>query len=67
MLDFFVDFSNSEKLGRINNLHTVHADQSKIYANDPKCKTLAAIHGKAVDYAKSGEAPEDIPMKLIIR
>ena len=54
MLDFFVSFANNEKLGRINNIHTVIADKSKVFANDKDCKRLAAIHGKAVDYAKSG-------------
>jgi RNA-dependent RNA polymerase len=67
MLDFFVDFANSEKLGRINNTHTVHADQSPLYASCKECKILATIHGDAVDYAKSGKAPEDVPRDLIIR
>ncbi len=57
MLDFFIKFSNNEKLGRINNIHTVFADKSKVFANDSDCKRLAAIHGKAVDYAKSGVEP----------
>jgi hypothetical protein len=27
MLDFFIKFSDNEKLGRINNIHTVLADK----------------------------------------
>ena len=61
MLDFFVKFSDCEKLGRINNTHLITADKSSLFANDPNCKILADLHGKAVDYAKSGDPPKDIP------
>ena len=45
----------------------ITADKSPQFANDPECKLLADLHGKAVDYAKSGDPPKDIPHNLRIR
>lgn len=58
MLDFFIDYVNYEKLGQIDNSHLVHADQDENnFANNKKCQKLAEIHGKAVDFPKSGYCP----------
>lgn len=67
MLDFFVSYLNNETLGKINNAHLVLADQSHLFANDEKCLKLATIHGKVVDYAKSGEMPERIPASMCVK
>jgi hypothetical protein len=42
MLDFFIDYTNYEKLGQIDNSHLIHADQDLInYANNKICLKLA--------------------------
>lgn len=42
MLDFFINYTNYEKLGQIDNSHLVHADRNlKEYANDDKCMKLS--------------------------
>ena len=57
MLDFFIEYANSSALGQIANTHLVHADlnHENKYAGSKVCKKLAILHGKAVDFAKSGE------------
>lgn len=58
MLDFFIDYVNYEKLGQIDNSHLIKADRDlKNYANSKDCKQLARIHGKAVDFPKTGYCP----------
>ena len=58
MLDFFIDYTNYEKLGQIDNSHLVHADMDLInYARNKNCQKLAEIHGKAVDFPKTGYCP----------
>lgn len=58
MLNFFIDYLNYEKLGQIDNSHLVHADRNGIdFARDKHCIELAKIHGKAVDFPKTGECP----------
>lgn len=58
MLDFFIDYTNYEKLGQIDNSHLVHADKDlQNYANNKTCLKLADIHGKAVDFPKTGYCP----------
>ena len=62
MLNFFIDYANYEKLGQIDNSHLVHADRDLInYANNKNCQKLAEIHGKAVDFPKSGYCPPVSP------
>jgi hypothetical protein len=64
MLDFVVEYINSEKLGMIDNSHLIHAEKNlKKYAHSKICIKLAEYHGKAVDYGKTGIMPE-IPPKL---
>ena len=58
MLDFFIDYVNYEKLGQIDNSHLVKADRDPTnYAANKDCLELAKIHGKAVDFPKSGFCP----------
>lgn len=58
MLDFFINYTNYEKLGQIDNSHLVHADQDlNEYAKNSKCMKLSEIHGKAVDFPKTGYCP----------
>ena len=65
MIDFFVEYINSEKLGTIDNSHLVHADKNPIKcANSKICKKLAYYHGKAVDYGKTGDMPV-VPKMLL--
>lgn len=65
MMDFFVEYVNSEKLGTIDNSHLVHADKNRVNcANSKICKKLAFYHGKAVDYGKTGDMPT-VPKKLL--
>ena len=65
MLDFFVEYLNYEKLGQIDNSHLVKADRAVFYAKDKECIQLAEIHGKAVDFPKSGYCPEVDPKLLV--
>jgi len=58
MLDFFILYMNFESLGRIDNSHLSFADQSEVYAKDPKCLKLAELHSDAVDFGKTGYQPE---------
>lgn len=59
MLDFFIEYMNYDKLGKIANSHLVRADQdSNSYANNPLCLELAIAHGNAVDFPKTGYCPE---------
>ena len=58
MLDFFIDYTNYEKLGQIDNSHLIHADRDLVnFANNKNCLKLAEIHGKAVDFPKTGYCP----------
>ena len=58
MLDFFIDYVNYEKLGQVDNSHLIHADcDHSNYANNKICLELAEIHGKAVDFPKTGYCP----------
>ncbi len=42
MLDFFIDYTNYEKLGQIDNSHLIHADRDLVnYANNKDCLKLA--------------------------
>ena len=65
MLDFFVEYLNYEKLGQIDNSHLVKADKGVFYAKEKECIELAEIHGKAVDFPKSGYCPEVDPKLLV--
>lgn len=42
MLDFFINYTNYEKLGQIDNSHLVHADSDpENYANNKICMKLS--------------------------
>jgi RNA-dependent RNA polymerase len=65
MLNFFIEYLNYEKLGQIDNSHLVTADRSDHWAKDADCLELAKIHGKAVDFPKTGFCPEVNPKLLV--
>ncbi len=65
MLHFFIEYLNYEKLGQIDNSHLVKADMSENYAKDKECIELAKIHGKAVDFPKTGYCPE-VDARLLV-
>lgn len=54
MTDFFVDFMETDQLGRICNAHKMIADQSAEGVRDPKCIQLAEMASTAVDFSKTG-------------
>ena len=65
MLNFFIDYVNYEKLGQIDNSHLIKADRDhNNFANNKDCKQLAKIHGKAVDFPKTGYCPP-VPPELL--
>lgn len=58
MMDFFFEYINYEKLGQIDNSHLVKADSDLMsYADNTDCMKLCDIHGKAVDFPKTGYCP----------
>ena len=65
MVHFFIEYLNYEKLGQIDNSHLVKADQSPSFAKDKDCIELAKIHGKAVDFPKTGFCPH-VDSKLLV-
>lgn len=54
MNNFFLDFMQTDQLGRIAVLHRILADQKTAGTLDPSCITLAGMHSTAVDYSKTG-------------
>mgnify|MGYP000941427884 CR=1 FL=1 len=67
MLEFFVDYMNYDKLGKIANSHLVTADKDLTnYAHNSDCIKLAIAHGNAVDFPKSGYCPP-IDEKLFVK
>jgi hypothetical protein len=54
MADFFVDFMETDQLGRICNVHKMLADQSEEGVNDERCIKLAGMASTAVDFSKTG-------------
>ena len=52
--DFFIQFMETDQLGRIAVLHRVLADQNKDGTLHPDCITLAEMHSTAVDFSKTG-------------
>ncbi|KAI9757369.1 MAG: hypothetical protein M4579_003483 [Chaenotheca gracillima] len=61
--DFFVQYMKNDALGSIAHAHLAHADHSGLGVKDEKCVQLAALHSKAVDYAKTGQ-PAHLPKSL---
>ncbi|KAI9446025.1 RdRP-domain-containing protein [Lactarius indigo] len=60
---FIVEYINSDVMGMLANRHITIADQSKDGVFDERCKKLATLCSKAVDYAKNG-VPIDIHNNL---
>jgi hypothetical protein len=54
MTDFFIQFMETDQLGRIAVLHRVLADQEAEGTLNPNCITLAEMHSTAVDFSKTG-------------
>jgi hypothetical protein len=54
MTDFFIQFMETDQLGRIAVLHRVLADQNPEGTLHPSCITLAEMHSTAVDFSKTG-------------
>ncbi len=52
MLDFFVEFQNFNKLGRLANNHLIQADMKGASCNE--CIQLCKTHSVAVQYPKRG-------------
>lgn len=63
MTSFFVQHMKNDNLGRIATAHRYWADRCEEGVKDPKCVRLAALHSKAVDYAKTG-VPAEMPKDL---
>ncbi len=55
MINFFVNFMETDQLGRICNVHKMLADQSDQGVTDPYCIKLAEMASTAVDYSKTGK------------
>jgi RNA-dependent RNA polymerase len=53
--EYTLQYIKSDNLGVISNLHLAHAD--KFGARDPYCLSLAKHHSDAVDFVKTGVAP----------
>ncbi|KAH6704064.1 rna-dependent rna polymeras-like protein [Leptodontidium sp. MPI-SDFR-AT-0119] len=54
MTDFFIQFMETDQLGRIAVLHRVMADQEPAGTLHMDCITLAEMHSTAVDFSKTG-------------
>jgi RNA dependent RNA polymerase len=54
MMDFFIQFMETDQLGRIAVLHRILADQKFLGTLDGDCRTLAEMHSTAVDFSKTG-------------
>lgn len=58
MTAFFVTHMKYDNLGRIATAHRYWADKMEEGIKHEKCLELAALHSRAVDYAKTGVAAE---------
>lgn len=54
MIDFFIQFMETDQLGRIAVTHRILADQKPEGTLHPDCITLAGMHSTAVDFSKTG-------------
>ncbi|TVY21595.1 RNA-dependent RNA polymerase 1 [Lachnellula arida] len=66
LMKFFVRFMKNDALPTIAHAHLAQADFLRESVKDPKCRELAVLHSKAVDYVKTGLAAE-MPKRLIPR
>ncbi|CAD6932173.1 unnamed protein product [Tilletia controversa] len=69
VVDFFLDYIESDQLGRIATLHLLQADRSPNGVLDQTCIELAELHSTAVDMAKTGIKPDlgSIPREIDTR
>ncbi|KAI0997746.1 RNA-dependent RNA polymerase 1 [Podosphaera aphanis] len=63
LMKFFVRYMKNDALRTIAPAHLANADYLHDSVKDPICLELAALHSKAVDYVKSGEAAQ-MPTRL---
>nr|OQO18266.1 hypothetical protein B0A51_13880 [Rachicladosporium sp. CCFEE 5018] len=63
MTSFFVTHMKNDTLSRIATAHRYLADKEEDGIKHEKCIELAALHSKAVDYAKTG-VPAEFPKHL---
>jgi hypothetical protein len=54
MIEFFIQFTETDSLGRVATGHMVLADQREDGVRDGDCITLAEMHSTAVDFSKTG-------------
>jgi hypothetical protein len=54
MQDFFLQFMETDQLGKIAVLHRIFADLKEGGTLDQDCITLAELHSTAVDFSKTG-------------
>ncbi|RDL29987.1 RNA-dependent RNA polymerase [Venustampulla echinocandica] len=54
MTEFFIQFMETDQLGRIAVMHRVLADQKPEGTREPNCIILAEMHSTAVDFSKTG-------------
>ncbi|KAJ5693424.1 hypothetical protein N7462_002847 [Penicillium macrosclerotiorum] len=59
MMEFFVNFMETDRLGMIATRHMIMADQSEGGTSHRQCKLLAQLHSRAVDFSKTG-----IPVRM---
>jgi hypothetical protein len=55
IVDFFIEYMNSDRLGQISNKHKIRADLHDKGTMDPDCILLAELASDAVDFSKSGK------------
>ncbi|RKF84169.1 RNA-dependent RNA polymerase 1 [Golovinomyces cichoracearum] len=63
LMKFFVRYMKNDALRTIAPAHLANSDYLSRGVKDPICLELAALHSKAVDYVKSGEAAQ-MPTRL---
>lgn len=54
MTQFFIEFMETDQLGRICNAHKMLADETSEGVADPRCIKLAEMASTAVDFSKTG-------------
>lgn len=55
IIDFFIEYMQSDRLGQISNMHKIKADLVLDGTRHPDCKSLAEMASRAVDFSKSGK------------
>ncbi|CAI6338971.1 unnamed protein product [Periconia digitata] len=56
IVDFFVEYMNSDRLGQLSNKHKIRADIHPEGTTHSDCIKLAKLASDAVDFSKSGKA-----------